>query len=84
MSNRPLVRASDIGLWGFCQRAWWLARVRGVAHQRPARLTHGTAVHQQHGNAIRQAHWQITIGRWLLAGGLLTASVLLLLILLQW
>jgi hypothetical protein len=55
-AQRPLVRASDIGLWAYCHRAWWLHRVKGAAHQRPARLAHGVAVHEAHSHTLRQAH----------------------------
>lgn len=78
MNDRSLVRASDIGLWGFCRRAWWLARVRGVEHQRPARLAKGTAAHQAHGHTVRRAQQQMTFGWTLVAVGMVSAGVILL------
>ncbi|MCB0061387.1 MAG: hypothetical protein KDE19_04710, partial [Caldilineaceae bacterium] len=54
--KQSLVRASDIGLWSYCHRAWWLARVRQVPHRYPKRLTHGQAVHEAHGRTLAQAH----------------------------
>ena len=50
--DRSLVRASDIGLWAFCHRAWWLATVAGAPHRNPAVLEHGTASHAAHGAQV--------------------------------
>jgi hypothetical protein len=50
--DRSLVRASDIGLWAFCHRAWWLANVAGAQHGNLAVLEHGTAVHAAHGAQV--------------------------------
>ena len=52
--DRSLVRASDIGLYAFCARAWWLARVQDAAHDDPARLSHGAAFHAAHGAQVRR------------------------------
>jgi hypothetical protein len=79
LNNRSLVRASDIGLWAFCRRAWWLARVRGVAHQRPAVLAKGVATHQAHGRMVQRAQLQMTLGRGLLALGMISVGIILLL-----
>ena len=78
MNERPLVRASDIGLSTFCRRAWWLARVQGVPHQRPALLAKGVAAHTAHGHAVRRAQWQMRLGWYLLVLGLLAAGLILL------
>jgi hypothetical protein len=53
--DRSLVRASDIGLWATCHRAWWLAKVKGAEHRNPALLAAGTAAHAGHGAAVRSA-----------------------------
>ena len=53
--QRPLIRASDIGLWAYCHRAWWLHRIKGAAHQQPQRLARGVAAHEAHGHTLRQA-----------------------------
>ncbi|MCB0189727.1 MAG: hypothetical protein KDE31_35895 [Caldilineaceae bacterium] len=65
--DRTLIRASDIGLWGYCERAWWLARVRGISHQQPERLRRGTAAHQRHGKTVAQAQRYQRWGHRLLA-----------------
>jgi len=69
--DRSLVRASDIGMWAFCQRAWWLAQVQEVAHQDPARLQRGTQAHADHGKRVRQAQRLQRAGWMLLAAAAL-------------
>ena len=76
--DRSLVRASDIGAWAFCQRAWWLANVQGAEHENPAVLTCGTAAHEVHGKTVRQAQSMQRLGLILLGlGGLLLVLAVL-------
>lgn len=79
MQDRSLVRASDIGAWAFCHRAWWLAHVRGVAHHRPAVLERGRTMHLAHGRAVLQAQRLQQLGLIILVISLLLAGFLLLL-----
>ena len=53
--NRTLVRASALSAWAYCNRAWWLANVQGVAHQEPERLHYGTEAHAHHGRTLARA-----------------------------
>lgn len=53
--DRTLVRASDLSAWAYCHRAWWLAHVKGAAHQHPQQLERGAAAHRAHGAAVRRA-----------------------------
>ncbi len=56
MARKPaLVRASDLSAWAYCQRAWWLANVQGVAHAEPERLAYGNAAHARHGRSVARA-----------------------------
>lgn len=71
--DRSLVRASDIGAWTFCRRAWYLAHVKGVAHQRPEVLAQGTAAHAAHGRRVRRAGQAQIVGLILAGAGLLLA-----------
>jgi hypothetical protein len=71
--DRSLVRASDIGAWAFCRRAWWLAQVKGVAHQRPEVLAQGTAAHAAHGRRVRRAGLAQRVGLTLVGAGLILA-----------
>lgn len=71
--DRALVRASDIGAWTFCGRAWYLAQVRAVAHASPEQLTRGSAAHVAHGERVRRAAQTTRLGRLLLAAAALLA-----------
>lgn len=75
--DRSLVRASDIGAWTFCQRAWWLAQVQKVAHQNPAVLLRGETAHQTHGRQVQRAHHLRRWGTALVALSLLLGALLL-------
>lgn len=44
---RPL-RASDIGSFLFCKRAWWYA-AQGIPSANRAEMSSGTRLHRQHG-----------------------------------
>jgi hypothetical protein len=49
------IRASEIGDYVFCRRAWWLKRMRGVASQNVRQLQAGTRHHQRHGQLVWRA-----------------------------
>ncbi|NBU64549.1 MAG: hypothetical protein EBS29_08630, partial [Chloroflexia bacterium] len=53
------VRASDVGTYLYCQRAWWLERIEGRTPQAQARRARGTAAHRQHGCMV----WLATLLR---------------------
>ena len=77
--DRSYVRASDIGVWTFCNRAWWLATVQKAPHQYPERLAHGEAVHQQHGRQLTLSRQLYSIGLALLAVALILLGLFILL-----
>lgn len=82
--DRTLVRASDVGLYAYCARAWWLARVQEAGHDEPARLAHGTASHAAHGRQVRRVEQARLAAIALIAiGALLLLAVLATLILSQ-
>jgi hypothetical protein len=76
--DRSLVRASDIGLWAQCHRAWWLAKVKNAPHRNPAVLAAGVAAHAGHGAQVQRA---ASLWRWGLA--LVAVALILLLLLLM-
>ena len=82
--DRSLVRASDIGAWAFCRRAWYLAHVRGVPHARPEQLQRGTAAHTQHGQQVRRATSMQRIGLWLVLVGVALVAALGLALFMGW
>ncbi len=75
--DRSLVRASDIGLWAYCHRAWWLAKVKGAAHSNPALLDAGSASHLRHGTRVARAEAMMRAGLVLIAVALVLAGALL-------
>ncbi|MBI3960792.1 MAG: hypothetical protein HY328_18430 [Chloroflexi bacterium] len=76
--DRSLVRASDIGAWAFCNRAWWLAHVQHAEHENPAALSLGDDLHAAHGQAVTQADRLQRVGLLLLAAGVILAGLLVL------
>lgn len=68
------IRASEIGTYLYCRRAWWY-RKQGVESANQSELTAGTALHRQHGRNVLAAGLLRTFGLLLLllAFTLLTA-----------
>jgi CRISPR/Cas system-associated exonuclease Cas4 (RecB family) len=68
------IRASEIGAYLYCRRAWWY-RKQGVDSDNQSELTAGTALHRQHGRKVLAAGLTRTFGLLLLllAFTLLTA-----------
>jgi len=50
----PVIRASDIGNYLYCRRAWWY-RKQGVESENRAELNAGTDLHRQHGRKVLAA-----------------------------
>jgi hypothetical protein len=45
------MRASEIGSYLFCARAWWYQQ-KGIQPSNQAELTAGTELHHQHGRTV--------------------------------
>ena len=54
MSDR-IIRASEIGQYDFCARAWWLGSIEGVQPSNIRELQAGTRAHAEHGRQVRRA-----------------------------
>ena len=54
MSDR-IIRASEIGQYDFCAKAWWLGSIEGVPPSNVHELQAGTAAHEEHGRQVRRA-----------------------------
>lgn len=51
-TDSPIIRASELGEFVYCARAWWLHREQGVESRHVAALRSGRAMHDQHGRAV--------------------------------
>ncbi len=68
-----IIRASEIGQYVYCARAWWLGRVLGFRSANVEAMRQGTAQHRAHGHAVVGYHRL----RWL-AVALLVLAVMVL------
>ena len=57
---RP-IRASEIGSYLYCRRAWWY-HLKGVEPENQSELVAGTQLHQTHGRSILAAGLLRTLG----------------------
>ncbi len=82
MSKRRTIRASELGQYMFCSRAWWLDQVvgeTGDANLADRRTAAGERGHEQHGRLVRnvQRETKLVQALWLLAGAVLLAWLLI-------
>ena len=56
MSYR-VIRASEIGEYLYCRRAWWLRRTKQIRPGNIQELVAGTEYHEQHGKLVTQGIW---------------------------
>jgi len=76
--NLPLIQASELAQYSFCQRAWWLGTVKQLPSANQARMVRGTTMHAHHGQQVRAALYWHRVGLFLLgSGGLFLVIVLL-------
>ncbi len=66
MSDR-IIRASEIGQYEFCAKAWWLGSIEGVQPSNIRELQAGTAAHEAHGRQVHRAS-QLQIAAFVLFG----------------
>ena len=55
--NEDIIRASEIGEYVHCNRAWWLGHVQGVENANRAVMDAGTENHRAHGQQVQRAAW---------------------------
>ena len=70
------VRASEIGTYLYCRRAWWY-RKNGTEPDNQAELATGTTLHRQHGRQVLAAGLTRTLGLLLLLLALLLLTIYL-------
>jgi CRISPR/Cas system-associated exonuclease Cas4 (RecB family) len=73
--RRPIIRASEVGEYVYCARAWWLRRVVGLEPSGHERRELGTALHRRHGRAVAGSQALV------IAGAALALAALLLILL---
>jgi hypothetical protein len=49
-----ILRASEVGQYAYCARAWWLARHQGYPSSNVVELRSGSATHHAHGRGVRR------------------------------
>jgi len=81
--NNRIVRASEVGLYTYCARAWWLSQVKGHRSAHRAAMATGEAAHQTHGRAVVGYHRLRQTAYALLGLALLTAGIVLVALLLR-
>ena len=57
-TDNTIIRASELGEYVYCARAWWLRREQGVESRNVAAMQSGRAAHDQHGRAVASAQTQ--------------------------
>ena len=70
------IRASEIGTYLYCRRAWWY-RKQGVDSANQTELSAGTVLHRQHGRTILASALTRTLGLLLLLVALILLTVYL-------
>jgi hypothetical protein len=74
-----IVRASEIGQYAFCARAWWLGRVKGYRSTNVAAMRQGEAFHHRHGRSVTGSHLMQRLAVFLLVLAALVLAAWLLL-----
>jgi len=67
--NERWIKASEIGEYLYCQRAWWY-RLQGAESANVRELAMGSDLHARHGGALRFASWQRSLAYLLIAAAL--------------
>lgn len=76
-----IIRASEIGTFLYCERAWWY-RLQGVELENQAELENGAIYHRQHGRKVllasllRLAGWGLLLAALILTAVALTGVLL--------
>ena len=68
------IRASEIGSYLFCQRAWWYHR-KGVESENQTEMAAGTEIHHQHSRQVLAAGCSRSIAVTLLMASLVAIVV---------
>ena len=72
--KRSVLRASEIGAFLYCKRAWWYQR-QGLASENESAMLEGTFTHQAHARQVLAARLLRLLGWALLAAALMAVAV---------
>ena len=50
--SRRVIRASEVGQYLYCARAWWLGSIQGAPSVNTRELAEGEAAHRRHGRTV--------------------------------
>lgn len=77
--EEPIIRASEVNLYAYCARAWWLGQVLGYQSTNVAAMQQGTVQHRAHGRSVVGYHRlrRVAVTLLLLAAAALVAGLLL-------
>ncbi len=81
-----VIRASEIGEYSYCSRAWWYRHVLKVSPEgtgKSGRLAAGRRAHERHGRLVATAVALRSLGMYLALCGLLLLALMLALNLLR-
>ena len=78
MKDDRVIRASELGQYAFCAKAWWLGSVEGVPSANVREMDAGTSAHEHHGLTVQLSIWLGRAGMVCLALGLLLLTWFLL------
>ncbi|MGD1994442.1 MAG: hypothetical protein PVI59_14710 [Anaerolineae bacterium] len=74
-TNDPVIRASEVGRYVFCARAWWLGSVEGLPSTLQEEMAAGEGAHRRHGRRVRASVTLRRTAYLLLALALLAAFI---------
>ena len=78
MKDDHVIRASELGQYAYCAKAWWLSSVEGVPSGNIREMDAGKSAHEQHGQTVQVSVWLNRAGIICLALGLLLLAILVL------
>jgi CRISPR/Cas system-associated exonuclease Cas4 (RecB family) len=70
-----IIRASEVGRYAFCARAWWLGSVEGQPSTLQEEMAVGETAHRRHGQRVRASVTLRRTAYLLLALALLAAAI---------
>jgi hypothetical protein len=78
MGEDQVIRASELGQYAFCAKAWWLGSVEGVPSANVRAMDAGTSAHEQHGQMVQRSIWLSRVGMACLILGLVLLALFVL------